>query len=86
MYMTFRDKRGMAWQRDTHGRLTPFWRNIDDAPPANPVTGRISHDMTQPSSRMRIPEVIIQRLSKRRKVIEDGPEQEGRQPDTQSSN
>ena len=27
VYMTFRDKRGKAWQRDTHGRLTAFRRN-----------------------------------------------------------
>ena len=45
VYMTFRDKRGMAWQRDTHGRLTPFRRNVDDAPPADPVSGRISYDI-----------------------------------------
>jgi hypothetical protein len=43
VYMTFRDKRGEAWQRDTHGRLAPFRRNVDDAPPADPVSGRISH-------------------------------------------
>ena len=44
VYMTFRDKRGKAWQRDTHGRLTSFRRNIDHAPPADPVSGRISYD------------------------------------------
>ena len=43
VYMTFRDKRGQAWQRDTHGRLAPFQRNVDDAPPADPVSGRISY-------------------------------------------
>jgi hypothetical protein len=43
VYMTFRDKRGEAWQRDTHGRLTPFRRNVDNAPPAHPVSGRISY-------------------------------------------
>jgi hypothetical protein len=43
VYMTFRDKRGNAWQRDTHGRLAPFRRNIDNAPPADPVSGRISY-------------------------------------------
>ena len=43
VYMTFRDKRGEAWQRDTHGRLTPFRRNVDNAPPADPVSGRISY-------------------------------------------
>ena len=43
VYMTFRDKRGKAWQRDTHGRLTPFERNIDSAPPADLVSGRIRH-------------------------------------------
>ena len=46
VYMTFRDKRGKAWQRDTHGRLTPFERNIDSAPPADPVSGRIRYDTT----------------------------------------
>jgi hypothetical protein len=56
-----------------------------DAPQANPVTGRISHGTIQPSSRARIPEVIIQRLTKRRKITEGGPEQEDQQPDTQSS-
>ena len=45
VYMTFRDKRGEAWQRDTHGRLTPFRRNVDNAPPADPVSGRISYGM-----------------------------------------
>jgi hypothetical protein len=43
VYMTFRDKRGNAWQRDTHGRLAPFRRNVDNAPPADPVSGRISY-------------------------------------------
>jgi hypothetical protein len=47
VYMTFRDKRGKAWQRDTHGRLTPFRRNIDNAPPADPISGRISYGMTE---------------------------------------
>ncbi|WP_433308327.1 hypothetical protein ACQP0U_17545 [Micromonospora sp. CA-269861] len=41
VYMTFRDKRGNAWQRDTHGRLTPTRRPVDHAPPANRLTGRI---------------------------------------------
>ena len=41
--MTFRDKRGKARQRDTHGRLTPFRRNVDNEPPAEPVSGRISY-------------------------------------------
>ena len=45
VYMTFRDKRGKAWQRDTHGRLTPIQRNVDSAPPADPVSGRISYGM-----------------------------------------
>ena len=45
VYMTFRDKRGKAWQRDTHGRLTPVQRNVDNAPPADPVSGRISYGM-----------------------------------------
>ena len=44
VYMTFRDKHGQAWQRDTHGRLTSFQRNVDAAPPANPVSGRIDYD------------------------------------------
>jgi hypothetical protein len=43
VYMTFRDKRGKAWQRDTHGRLTRTQRNVDDAPPAHPLSGRISY-------------------------------------------
>jgi hypothetical protein len=50
VYMTFRDKCGKAWQRDTHGRLTPFRRNVDNAPPANPVSGRISYGTTEPNS------------------------------------
>ncbi|MDQ4033958.1 MAG: hypothetical protein M3332_17640 [Actinomycetota bacterium] len=41
VYMTFRDGRGLTWQRDVHGRLTRFLRRIDDAPPADRVTGRI---------------------------------------------
>jgi hypothetical protein len=41
VYMTFRDKRGKACQRDTHGRLTPFRWNVDNAPSADPVSGRI---------------------------------------------
>ena len=45
VYMTFRDKRGKAWQRDTHGRLTCVQRNVDNAPPADPVSGRISYGM-----------------------------------------
>jgi hypothetical protein len=45
VYMTFRDKRGKAWQRDTHGRLTRVQRNVDNAPPADPVSGRISYGM-----------------------------------------
>jgi hypothetical protein len=43
VYMTFRDRRGKAWQRDTHGRLTRVRRNVDNAPPADPVSGRISY-------------------------------------------
>ena len=45
VYMTFRDKRGKSWQRDTHGRLARVRRNVDDAPPADPVSGRISYGM-----------------------------------------
>jgi hypothetical protein len=82
VYMTFRDKRGRAWQRDTHGRLTPFRRNVDNAPPADPVSGRISYGMIQPSSRARISELIIQKLIKGGKTIEVSPEQEGQQPDS----
>jgi len=77
VYMTFRDKRGNAWQRDTHGRLTSFRRNVDNAPPADPVSGRISYGMIQSSSRVRVAEMIIQRLTKRGKAIEVSPEQEG---------
>lgn len=40
LYLTFRDGRGRAWERDTHGRLSEVRRPIDDAPPAGP-TGRI---------------------------------------------
>jgi hypothetical protein len=47
IYMTFRDKRGKAWQRDTHGRLSPVRRNVDDAPPADPVSGRINYGVTR---------------------------------------
>jgi len=50
VYMTFRDKRGKAWQRDTHGRLTTFRRNVDDAPPADPVSGRISYGIRNQGS------------------------------------
>jgi hypothetical protein len=50
VYMTFRDKRGKAWQRDTHGRLAPFQRNVDNAPPTDPVSGRIRRGTVQPSS------------------------------------
>jgi len=32
-----------AWQRDTHGRLTAFPRNVNNEPPADPVSGRISY-------------------------------------------
>jgi hypothetical protein len=52
VYMTFRDKRGKAWQRDTHGRLAPFRRNVDDAPPADPVSGRISYGITNQAAGM----------------------------------
>jgi len=45
VYMTFRDKRGEAWQRDTHGRLTGVRRNVDSAPPPDPVSGWISYGM-----------------------------------------
>lgn len=41
-YLTFRDGRGLSWQRDTHGRLSPFKRRIDWAPKAARITGRIS--------------------------------------------
>jgi hypothetical protein len=41
-YMTFRDGRGLSWQRDTHGRLRPVRRPIDWAPRAGRMTGRIS--------------------------------------------
>jgi hypothetical protein len=68
VYMTFRDKRGKAWQRDTHGRLTPFQRNVDNAPPADPVSGRISYGTIQPNSRAHIVEVIIQRLIKEERL------------------
>jgi len=47
VYMTFRDKGGKAWQRDTHGRLSPVRRNVDDAPPADPVSGRINYGVTR---------------------------------------
>ena len=50
VYMTFRDKRGKAWQRDTHGRLSPVRRNVDDAPPADPVSGRINYGVTRAGS------------------------------------
>src|ERR1017187_8424152 len=80
MYMTFRDKRGKAWQRDTHGRLMPFRRNVDNAPPADPVSGRISYGTIQRSSRARISEVIIHRLIKRGTIIDISPEEEGQQP------
>lgn len=69
VYMTFRDKSGRAWQRDTHGRLTPILRNVDIAPPADPVSGRIGNDMIQPSSRVRVTRVIIQRLIRRGKIV-----------------
>jgi hypothetical protein len=80
VYMTFRDKRGKAWQRDTHGRLMPFRRNVDNAPPADPVSGRISYGTIQRSSRARISEVIIHRLIKRGTIIDISPEEEGQQP------
>lgn len=80
VYMTFRDKRGKAWQRDTHGRLTPFRRNVDNAPAADPVSGRISYGMIQSSSRARIAKVITHWLIKRGKIIDIRPEQEGQQP------
>jgi hypothetical protein len=50
VYMTFRDKRGKAWQRDTHGRLTRFQRNVDNAPLADPVSGRINDGTVQQRS------------------------------------
>lgn len=40
-YMTFRDGRGLTWQRDSHGRLTSTRRRIDWAPRPNRLTGRI---------------------------------------------
>jgi hypothetical protein len=40
LYMTFRDGRGLSWQRATHGRLEPARRPVDDAPGAG-RTGRI---------------------------------------------
>jgi hypothetical protein len=71
VYMTFRDKRGKAWQRDTHGRLTPLERNVDNAPPADPVSGRISYGMIQPATRARLIEVITRRMIKRGKIGAD---------------
>jgi hypothetical protein len=50
VYMTFWDKHGNAWQRDTHGRLSPFRRNVDNASPADRVSGRIDYGKTEPSS------------------------------------
>jgi hypothetical protein len=40
VYLSFRDGHGLAWQRDSHGRLTRTHRPFDDAPPTNPITGR----------------------------------------------
>lgn len=60
VYMTFRDKRGKAWQRDTHGRLSPVRRNVDDAPPADPVSGRINYGVTRPG-----PSAPIRKVSTR---------------------
>lgn len=40
-YVTFRDGRGLSWQRDVHGRLTRTMRRVDSAPRPNRVTGRI---------------------------------------------
>lgn len=40
-YMTFRDGRGLSWQRDVHGRLIPTRRPVDWAPRPNRLTGRI---------------------------------------------
>ena len=66
MYTTFRDKRGKAWQRDTHGRLTGVQRNVDNAPPADPVSGRISYGMRNqaagPASSAAATEEEVERL------------------------
>lgn len=81
VYMTFRDKRGNAWQRDTHGRLMPTRRPVDHAPPANRVTGRIRYDMTRRPWRARIAEAVIRRLVDRGKIGEETPRQEDRRSD-----
>ena len=40
-YMTFRDGRGLSWQRDSHGRISRTRRRVDWAPKAGRMTGRI---------------------------------------------
>jgi hypothetical protein len=52
VYITFRDKREKAWQRDTHGRLTRTQRNVDNAPPSDPASGRISYGMRNQAGRL----------------------------------
>lgn len=41
-YMTFWDGRGLTWQRDSRGRLSPTRRPVDWAPRTSRITGRIS--------------------------------------------
>jgi hypothetical protein len=81
VYMTFRDKHGYAWQRDTHGRLTPAQRPVDSAPPADPVTGRISYEEVQPVPRARAAGAILQRLIRKGRGV--GAVVEEQDPDTE---
>jgi hypothetical protein len=76
VYMTFRDKRGKAWQRDTHGRLTRVQRNVDNAPPADPVSGRISYGTRSQaaglaSSVAATEEEVAERLRRQRRTPAD---------------
>lgn len=41
LYLTFRDGRGVSWERDTHGRLRHAWRPLDSAPSPDGTTRRI---------------------------------------------
>lgn len=81
VYMTFRDKRGNAWQRDTHGRLTPTRRPVDSAPPTDPTTGRISYGSVRARRRQRVAGGIVRRWIDKAKVAEMTPEPDGQGSD-----
>jgi hypothetical protein len=62
VYMTSRDGRDSSWQRDSHGRLSPTRRPVDNAPPAHPVIGRIDYSNAGSPRTPRLSPAEAQRL------------------------